>query len=352
MTDWNVSSSSEEFLVDLCQKTLEEEGSIGDDRGIAVVRISAEIAVKIGRGVTASEAATQAFAQKELDPSIACVPKVYRYFRRPRGPAGDEYGYLFMQYIPGQNLHDLNPEALPDLVPHVVKIVNALGQISGSKPGPAGGGTPVGHIYGDHGAKTAFDSIQAMNVYMNKRLAYRNAYLAQHRSIHCDDSLDLTAYPLVLCHGDLCRRNIILKEDGSLCLLDWGYAGFYPRFFELVALKCTRPYTDGFEGALERDVEAAMELNVEERRDMQLVTFVRGANLRWSFDESDEDEHDSLIASLERHAGVRKGSTGDLFACKTEPTETKPHEQSKEDDKPTSTKGSIGSDRRAHGAGI
>ncbi|KAL2851151.1 hypothetical protein BJY01DRAFT_245088 [Aspergillus pseudoustus] len=148
-----------------------------------------------------------------------------------------------------------------------------------------------------------------MNVYMNKRLAYHNIYLAKHRSIHCDDTIDLSPYPLSLCHGDICRRNIILREDGSPCLLNWGLAGFYPRFFELVALKCTMPYADEFGGALERQFEAAMGLADEERRDMQLVTFNQYAN--YICDEPSQAKHDALIESLERHAGVGKGNTAD-----------------------------------------
>jgi aminoglycoside phosphotransferase len=248
-----------------------------------VVKISSNIAAKIGRRVAPSEAETQTFAQKELDPSIVYVPKVYRYFRHSRGATNDEYGYLFMEYIPGQKLQDLETAALAELVPRVLNIIKHLGQVrGGSTPGSFGGGVPMGHIYGDDGAKTSFDSVDEMNAYMNKRLAYRNIYVAKQHRIECNDTIDIIPHPLVLCHGDICRRNIILRDDRSLSLLDWGYAGLYPRFFEAVALVCTMPYVDAFEGPLEREIEGTMQLTDEERRDLQLVTFVRGANLRWS----------------------------------------------------------------------
>jgi serine/threonine protein kinase len=286
MADWDISTAGEEFLVDLCQKTLEEEGSIGDVGGIPEVKISPNIAAKIGRCVTASEAATQAFAHKELDPSIVYVPKVYRYFRRSRGVAYDEHnehGYLFMEYIPGQKLQDLETAALAELVPRAVEVIEHLGHVRGrSAPGSVGGGIPMGHIFGDDGAKTSGKSVDEINAYMNKHLEYRNIYLSRRRGIECNDTIDITPHPLVLCHGDICRRNLILREDRSLCLLDWGYAGFYPRFFEVVTLKCTMPYLDVFEGALEREAEGMMQLTDEEQRDLQLVKSVRGANLRWS----------------------------------------------------------------------
>ncbi|THU85358.1 hypothetical protein K435DRAFT_685737, partial [Dendrothele bispora CBS 962.96] len=37
---------------------------------------------------------------------------------------------------------------------------------------------------------------------------------------------------LTLCHGDLHKDNIILGHDGQIWLIDWGYSGFYPQWFE------------------------------------------------------------------------------------------------------------------------
>ncbi|KAI9065498.1 hypothetical protein FKP32DRAFT_1624257 [Trametes sanguinea] len=43
--------------------------------------------------------------------------------------------------------------------------------------------------------------------------------------------------PLVLTHGDLNLRNILVGEDGRLWLIDWGDAGFYPPWFEFVTTR-------------------------------------------------------------------------------------------------------------------
>ncbi|KAH9912623.1 kinase-like domain-containing protein [Epithele typhae] len=40
--------------------------------------------------------------------------------------------------------------------------------------------------------------------------------------------------PLVMTHCDLNMRNILVGDDGRLYLLDWGYSGFYPPWFEYV----------------------------------------------------------------------------------------------------------------------
>ena len=47
-----------------------------------------------------------------------------------------------------------------------------------------------------------------------------------------DDTL-----PLVLTHGDLNMRNILVGDDGRLYMLDWSSAGFYPPWFEYVNWK-------------------------------------------------------------------------------------------------------------------
>ena len=45
--------------------------------------------------------------------------------------------------------------------------------------------------------------------------------------------------PLVLTHGDLSMRNIIVGCDGKLWLVDWEWAGFYPQFCKSIAMKST-----------------------------------------------------------------------------------------------------------------
>lgn len=109
-----------------------------------------------------------------------------------------------------------------------------------------------------------------MNLYINKRLKFRS------------DSIDFASYPLVLCHGDVSRWNIILKEDGSLCLVDWGYFGLYPRFWELATISCVLPYDKAFEKPLICELEKIPSLSGQEKQDMHLTLCVRGANLRWS----------------------------------------------------------------------
>lgn len=44
--------------------------------------------------------------------------------------------------------------------------------------------------------------------------------------------LNIQDCELVFCHLDIAPRNILWQKDGSICLLDWESAGYYPRLFE------------------------------------------------------------------------------------------------------------------------
>lgn len=89
-------------------------------------------------------------------------------------------------------------------------------------------------------------------------------------------------YATVTSVGDICRRNLILERDGSLCLVDWGYSGLYPRFFELATLSCVLPYDAAFEKPVIGEFEKLLGLTDHEKQDRKLTLCVRGANLRWS----------------------------------------------------------------------
>lgn len=46
-----------------------------------------------------------------------------------------------------------------------------------------------------------------------------------------------TAKTLVLTRHDLAPRNLLLDPSGQLWLLDWDYAGFFPRYFEYKSMQ-------------------------------------------------------------------------------------------------------------------
>lgn len=233
---------SKQALVDVCRSN--EYPIVGGcEFGRLVVRIAENAVIKYGLGVTASEAATQAYVHRYIDPSIFRVPKVFRFFEE-KSDFGST-GYLVMEFIEGTTLDRLDENAQSGLSARIANCLQHLWQIpvpTTARPGPYGGGEPTGHIWSDYGACTIFGTLLDMEDWLNVSLDIDEElakigrwdildYRAPLDSIH--DRLSLADCSLVMCHGDFAGRNAILQTDGTLCILDWGCAGFYPLFFDL-----------------------------------------------------------------------------------------------------------------------
>ena len=67
----------------------------------------------------------------------------------------------------------------------------------------------------------------------------------------------------------------------NLCLVDWGSAGFYPRFFEVAMISCMLPYDAPYEQPLLQEIEKVIRLTDEEKRLTRLIHYIRAANLRY-----------------------------------------------------------------------
>jgi thiamine kinase-like enzyme len=175
--------------------------------GITVVRISENIAVKFGYGITEYEANNQQIAHKLVDPTIVRVPFVHRFIQ-----AG-EVGYIVMEYVEG-TIGDVDPSQIASVIAH-------FGEIKSSQVGPLAGGYVRGQLWTEDLDFTP-TSLQDIESYYNKVLY--------------PQKLKLDGSDIILCHLDIAPRNIISLE-GPICLLDWQSAGFYPRVFEYCALR-------------------------------------------------------------------------------------------------------------------
>jgi len=69
---------------------------------------------------------------------------------------------------------------------------------------------------------------------------------------------------------DIAPRNILWQEDGSLCLVDWASAGYYPRIFEF----CAQWIIEGKEGKFNKLLLDSME-SLPDRELAQKVSILR-----------------------------------------------------------------------------
>ncbi|KAI9893570.1 MAG: hypothetical protein M1814_006366 [Vezdaea aestivalis] len=202
----------------------------GSRHGNLVVRLAPGIVVKFGLGVTFEEYENQRWARRHLNPNIVYVPRVFRFFEEKR----DRFmtiGYIIMELVEGHNLASLD---LQDKVDIATKVGNALKHMAThirKVPGPVGGGEPQGYLWSEYGPGTSFSTSAEMESWFNDKL---KAPWGQ---------IQLQKADLQFCHLDLARRNLILRPDGSISLLDWASAGFYPKIFEVWCLRML-PFSD------------------------------------------------------------------------------------------------------------
>lgn len=278
----------QKWLVCVCRRAESQK-----ERYVApcVLRLSSHIVVQSGIGVSPSRGAMQEYARKHVDPKFVRIPRVHRFLTDfSRGLSLPE-GYLFMDYIPGKTLAELDAATVNNAVSKALtkRIARIAVHLQETKaegevpPGPVDGGMPFGYLWGEEGTKEVFHSASDMNSWFNKRLKLINKFI------------DLRpCYPLVLCHGDLVRRNIIVVdsdkddttegyENSQLALVDWGHAALLPRVCEIASMSCYmdrggHSYTRELQQAT---IEAIGGLTVAEEECRKLLMSARGLSLRY-----------------------------------------------------------------------
>ncbi|KAK7695667.1 hypothetical protein QCA50_000303 [Cerrena zonata] len=88
-------------------------------------------------------------------------------------------------------------------------------------------------------SKGPFPTISALETHFRNAhsAAEYNALLGRARSSKCGPLNSSAFSSLVFTHNDLNMRNILLDENHVLWIVDWGFAGFYPPWFEYLGMK-------------------------------------------------------------------------------------------------------------------
>ena len=155
---------------------------------------------------------------------------------------------IVMDYIPGQTLAQVWPTLsiwrkilVAFTLRRYVRQLRRLKASATTPPGPLsaqGARTCSSPIFGGvQPERGPFASYSELSTFFNQRqqMAFNAQKLPQDnpwRNVSFDNS-----EPLVLTHQDLNLRNIIKGEDGRLWIIDWAWAGYYPPWFEYVAMR-------------------------------------------------------------------------------------------------------------------
>ena len=199
-------------VVACCANPLPE--NIVSQYGKRIIRISDHQVVKWGPDVTKEEAENQRIAYELVDRRRVRIPRVYTFFSDGQG-----FGYIVMEFVKGKIIDPLEDRPA---VKKVAGVLDYFATLRNSTPGSLCGGFCHGLLFPET-EDLAFNSLDGMEKWFNSRLFAHNP------------KLTLQGCELVLCHLDIAPRNILWQEDGSLCLIDWASAGYYPRLFEFCA---------------------------------------------------------------------------------------------------------------------
>lgn len=216
--------------------------------GARVARISQKLVIKKSQLILPSEAeAMRLVAQKT---SIA-LPRVYRSFNIDgTGGIFDSTGYIVMSYVEGICLASCWQQLLPhereNVINQVLDAIRQLQSIHLSSPGPIGGGPSYGKwfsIYGSGPFTGPSDFENHFNGRLETAKRTRNAPIST-------PAFEFSSF--VMAHLDISPRNLILDPHGRLHLIDWGFAGAYPPFFEAATLACESECAEFSSLALQR----------------------------------------------------------------------------------------------------
>lgn len=184
--------------------------------GTKVIKISDTVVVKIG--ATEREAKNQEIARTLVDPRIVYIPEVHRFCRV------QECGYLVMEYVHGKCFNEVDHRSA---VTRLFSVLDHFSGINGTQAGPLNGGQPSGLLWFECGA-SRFSNAVDIEDYFNIRLKRRSKRVTS------------STHNLVLAHLDIAERNILFLDDGTISILDWDSAGFYPQVLEFCALCLNR----------------------------------------------------------------------------------------------------------------
>jgi len=172
------------------------------------------------------------------------VPQVRRLVK------GRSTTFIAMEYIPGKQLATVWPTLwwfgrlrIAFTIRSYVRQLRKIRHPRSSIPGPLGGPdegprTCQSPLFGPIVERRGpFATYMELTHFFNDRMV--RWLKSKKDAVPSPDTLGTfdDSKPLVLTHQDLNPRNFIVGDDGHLWLVDWAWAGFYPEWFEFVAMR-------------------------------------------------------------------------------------------------------------------
>lgn len=165
------------------------------------------------------------------DKTTVPAPNLYRVIPHP---TRKDFAYLVMDYIPGTRLDKAWPTLSLWSKVRVAwtlrSYVRQLRRITDTRPGPLGprAAKCPGNILSQLRLQGPFLTAAEVTSFLNAR-----SNLQRHVPIPPQYQ---RPERLVFTHNDIHMCNVIIGDDGRVWLIDWDWAGFYPEYFEFLAM--------------------------------------------------------------------------------------------------------------------
>jgi hypothetical protein len=236
-----------------------------DKMGARVVFADSDMVVKFGHGVGLGEAEALHLASTR---TTIAVPKLLSAYIL------DGVGYIIMSYEAGESLaqywdrvsdaeHNRILEQLRDYVNQMREIPGDF--IGGLDRSPcrdgifeAGYRDYTKYSYGPYPSEESFNEgiVQALRDRLPPKSLEREHDM-ESEFFNTDYMLHQTVrglknHKIVFTHGDLHAGNILVRTDGTVVLLDWGLAGFWPEYWEFYRAMHNPPWRASWDRMVEK----------------------------------------------------------------------------------------------------
>lgn len=217
-----------------------------------VYKLNATTVVKTGDYVRLAEAETMRFISAN---TTIPVPKVHNAY------VDDVTGHavIIMDFVEGEGLdgawEHMAPEERDTVIQQLRDYVAQLRRFKGDFIGSVDGSSCNDQYFYEGGPAAAtttattnsrygpYDTEEDFNLGMVRAMKKDRPFAFVDWT--CDIWMDtMTDHEIVLTHGDLDPRNILVQGSKVVAILDWEYAGFYPEYWEYCKALC-HPEWDG-----------------------------------------------------------------------------------------------------------
>lgn len=191
--------------------------------GSTIVKINSKLVVKYGKRVKEEEANIMKYLKENTSVPVPDVKKVYKK---------DNITYIVMEYIEGKTLEEiilnLDNESFEKIIKEIKKYLNEIRNIKGNKLGSINNKPYDNCLFQDPKPTKMFLNIEQFNDYWINKV---KNIMPDHHILAIKNVIPNNR-GIVFSHGDLTTKNIIIKDNKIVSIIDWELAGLYPESWE------------------------------------------------------------------------------------------------------------------------